>query len=1729
MSARSVDDAGSKTVGMVGLAPGGVCCDKESGLAIRVECAVRPLLSKESVNRARALVSRGETHAACGLIQHEDASTVDLLLRAVEGDAECRKALSDGALHRLSLSADSLMDAPFFVERCGESVDERYVGRRFESGMEFFEETDVVASYAMIVDEEERWLSLQEVECLAAVRRVDVAAVLSAPTGTVERWPLQHNSSISRKFRLLENAADEKDVASLVICVRDEAVSNQDLKEESYADTHLTEGRRLFSRRGACRVSIYASQLSKALCRGRALSGSASAVLEPFQALALSSRRSAVTGESGLCVALRIVTCTSLVSSSPWRRDDDEMFLSVASLASLWLSSYADRRLRLSPTTLDCVRKTALGLWARDDPGALWPWRGWRDKEKLVKSLDAQFRDADADAIRLILRLKPKGLARAEAVAFTRILAVFTTEPHRRLLPLVKILPGVEDKPLLAAETKLGAYDHSLRPSSFLVVLQAALPFPPSSPDQHSLRALAELVHRLSSGLNSRAARQCLSTADTSRFTSFVDAKIGEEDAAMMDATNAVFPDWQSTSDAVRLTKAEQNLLELVRSTQTELRDALEEEKEETCLEKNGFALRRKQEPTGLKWCGRQPTPLERRTAFLMAFGGRHEIRVGKKKYYAMLIGDSDHPVVAQPRQFSGGADEASDSGSLKYVEGKEREAASEALAALLTEGIDVTLAAPPLGFRWKKTNCRVSWNGKKFFVDKAEIPSFDGISLLDPCGSPRESSLPPQLLTLIERAFYSSQSGDVGLLRDLDAASRRADDDAVYAWLEIAEKSLVPRAAWRDAFVKLVCRERGKVEISPCSRDGSRGGRHAVQQMTEGVVLRLFYACAALYPSALKRCAELAFRVDDTGPHFAHLYKTMSILAFGNYDDRSDFSVQHDLSTPTVEVKRKKLFASTPRKRKTSPHFLPSLLASSEDDQSVSEEEEDVEPAKKRQRLSLNLGALPDGGHGTLYAAPWRRNPEEVLVKREDESAVETTLWKHQREARDRVVAGIKSGKRGFADASAVGSGKTLTALAICVEVSKLLSTRSGCLVLCPTNSLIAEWCQQAQLHTSGLEIVVQRANGALISKGTTGGSETNNKKKKKSKTVELGPQSLVITTLARHREHPFVNQPGWDFVVVDECLSVQSESARQAAEAWRSVAASRGGVLLLSATLFRSSFSALFYLVSMMRSPLPRTVEFLPALLKEHCVCFVPESPRSWKLRFAKVPLDDEATRSYRARLDAFAAARVGRGAGTPRELYVALKSFLRQHFEPKTLVEEVKRQVEKLVKTKRKVLVFANTEREAERFVDALAGAERYDPTRSPTVIVLTVAEGAQGLNLQRKADCIVCRPQPGDCLEQMKGRIDRPGQTRRSLDLVVVVAQGTIEEAEGANIKLCGHFFRQYLDPLAVPFQERAVEASLQAATNATTTVARAFSRVLDHGLSPSSANDDDNSDDEEDEMEASAATIVPQKPSSPGNNKTKKAVTRHPQKPIKFYQSTTKPHAKLTAASMEVALRHLSRVDDRLAALIAQVGPPTSMLESIPAAFSDNNTCWRQLIRSVVYQQMSTTVAQTIFARLEKACGGTLSPRNILDLDPVVTLSPKMGGVVGLSRTKADYVRGISALFDDGTLSDKKLQSLDDEALMKTLIQVRGIGEWSVHMFLMFSLGRPDVLPVGDLAVQKAFKKLYSTNARLSGATDVNELPTRSQMEQIAENWRPWRTVGSWYMWHVVETASANWV
>lgn len=160
-----------------------------------------------------------------------------------------------------------------------------------------------------------------------------------------------------------------------------------------------------------------------------------------------------------------------------------------------------------------------------------------------------------------------------------------------------------------------------------------------------------------------------------------------------------------------------------------------------------------------------------------------------------------------------------------------------------------------------------------------------------------------------------------------------------------------------------------------------------------------------------------------------------------------------------------------------------------------------------------------------------------------------------------------------------------------------------------------------------------------------------------------------------------------------------------------------------------------------------------------------------------------------------------------------------------------------------------------------------------------------------------------------------------------------------------------------------------------------------------------------------------------------------------------------------------------------------------------------------LVRSITGQQLSTKAAATIYGRLTDLYGGhTPTPQEILETDPDQLRA------VGLSRAKAAYLRDLAEHIVDGELPVDRLAEMPDAQVIELLTAIKGLGRWTVDMFLMFHLGRPDVLPVGDLGIRKAFQVQY----------ELKELPKAAEMEQIAEAWRPHRTLASLYLWESLD-------
>lgn len=195
--------------------------------------------------------------------------------------------------------------------------------------------------------------------------------------------------------------------------------------------------------------------------------------------------------------------------------------------------------------------------------------------------------------------------------------------------------------------------------------------------------------------------------------------------------------------------------------------------------------------------------------------------------------------------------------------------------------------------------------------------------------------------------------------------------------------------------------------------------------------------------------------------------------------------------------------------------------------------------------------------------------------------------------------------------------------------------------------------------------------------------------------------------------------------------------------------------------------------------------------------------------------------------------------------------------------------------------------------------------------------------------------------------------------------------------------------------------------------------------------------------------------------------------------------------------MRKAILHLKKSDPVLAGIIDQVGR---------FAMNYDEPAFHSLAEAIVYQQLHGKAAATIFKRLTDLAGEPLTPEGILKVS-----EEQMRGV-GLSKQKSSYLRDLAVKTRAGALDFGKLADLADADVIKALTQVKGIGVWTAHMFLMFSLRRPDVLPTGDLGIQMAIRKHYRKR----------KLPKPVQMEKIAKCWSPYRSVACWYLWRSMD-------
>ncbi len=201
-----------------------------------------------------------------------------------------------------------------------------------------------------------------------------------------------------------------------------------------------------------------------------------------------------------------------------------------------------------------------------------------------------------------------------------------------------------------------------------------------------------------------------------------------------------------------------------------------------------------------------------------------------------------------------------------------------------------------------------------------------------------------------------------------------------------------------------------------------------------------------------------------------------------------------------------------------------------------------------------------------------------------------------------------------------------------------------------------------------------------------------------------------------------------------------------------------------------------------------------------------------------------------------------------------------------------------------------------------------------------------------------------------------------------------------------------------------------------------------------------------------------------------------------------------------------AILHISKVDKKLGKFITKIGGYGLKAER-------NRSPYQALVKSVAYQQLNGTAAATIFGRFTALYPDADFPTP----EQVLETSVEKLRSAGLSGAKVRAILDIAAKTMEGTVPDRRKASrLSDEELIERLTTIRGVGPWTVQMFLMFTLGRMDVLPIADFGVRKGYSLVQG----------LEEMPTPKELLAVGEKWRPYRTVASWYLWRAADLKTA---
>jgi hypothetical protein len=392
---------------------------------------------------------------------------------------------------------------------------------------------------------------------------------------------------------------------------------------------------------------------------------------------------------------------------------------------------------------------------------------------------------------------------------------------------------------------------------------------------------------------------------------------------------------------------------------------------------------------------------------------------------------------------------------------------------------------------------------------------------------------------------------------------------------------------------------------------------------------------------------------------------------------------------------------------------------------------------------------------------------------KKENNIMITTKIWEHQDKSINKFYnAIIKLKKLGVGDSSKVGSGKTLVALSLISKLHNINSNMNfgGFLILIPNAKLYDTWETEIKNHTDGFDCVLYD-------------------KKLKN---DIKRNTIIISTLGRMRDHPIYNN--WIFVVIDECLSVQNKEALHTEEALRQIMASQYGVLLCSATFFRSRFDKLYYMLKMLRTGLPLESKYLDTILSDTIICNTFDTGRKWYVTENKLYLDNKTQKKYNNIIE-------NNKNKTDEEKYGLLTKFISDNCNYIDYFNDTIKNISNDKNRKKsKILIFTKSKDEAINLAESNKNIGLY-PDINKKHVCGSINSISHGINNLVGFDTIMMRPCNFDILPQCKGRLDRPGQLNTNLYLEYLYLDKTIEIAGMYKIAMGNNFYENYILPLS----------------------------------------------------------------------------------------------------------------------------------------------------------------------------------------------------------------------------------------------------------------------------------------------------------------------------------------